>query len=366
MGSVWLRKNKGYQTPYAGEHPRVSVIIAVRNEAANISALIDDLSEQTYPTHLTELIIIDDGSSDGTRELIQEKAVCSELKIINQPLELPPDFSGSHKKLALGQAVKVSTGEVLLFTDGDCRIGPDWIAIHVPLFEGSATHFISGPVQLTDDGYLFTKLQNLELAGLIGAGGAGMALGFPNMSNGANMGVRRSVFDAIEGFRGYEKIHSGDDQFLMLKINRDHPGTVKFNFDSRSTVFTQAAPTAGNFVQQRLRWAGKWKHYPDYKVISLALFIFGYYLITLVGLVMAFFGLFPWLLFGKLMLIKIFIDFFFIQSVLGFWRKTVNPIHFMIMEIVYPFYSVIFGLASNWSNYTWKGRSGNSQKLSVD
>src|SRR5687768_14527378 len=54
--------------------PRISVIIPMRNEAGNVSMLLQSLTSQNYPPSLTELILVDDHSTDNTWELISAAA----------------------------------------------------------------------------------------------------------------------------------------------------------------------------------------------------------------------------------------------------------------------------------------------------
>ncbi len=62
-----------YPPPAAGASSfstRISVLVPARNEAANIAACLDSLFQQSYPTSLYEVIVIDDHSTDRTREII--------------------------------------------------------------------------------------------------------------------------------------------------------------------------------------------------------------------------------------------------------------------------------------------------------
>ena len=95
----------------------VTIIVAMRNEFKNVRPCLEALVNQSYPENLLEIIIIDDGSTDGTSEILanyQERY--SFLKI------LQGDFKTrdvSRKKIALEQAISASSGEVILFTDAD-------------------------------------------------------------------------------------------------------------------------------------------------------------------------------------------------------------------------------------------------------
>ncbi|MDP6790264.1 MAG: glycosyltransferase, partial [Candidatus Marinimicrobia bacterium] len=54
--------------------PTVSVVVAARNEQGSLPALLEDLTRQDYPANKISFVIADDRSSDGTWDIIQEKA----------------------------------------------------------------------------------------------------------------------------------------------------------------------------------------------------------------------------------------------------------------------------------------------------
>jgi biofilm PGA synthesis N-glycosyltransferase PgaC len=64
--------------------PKVSVVIAMRNEESEIIRLIAELKKQIYPTDKLEFILVNDHSTDTTLELMQQ-SVMDNLKIVNMP-----------------------------------------------------------------------------------------------------------------------------------------------------------------------------------------------------------------------------------------------------------------------------------------
>ncbi|MBU6392520.1 MAG: glycosyltransferase [Planctomycetes bacterium] len=96
--------------------PRLSVIVPARNESASLPITLRSWLDQDYPS--SEIILIDDESSDGTAECA--KGIAAQyghtMHILNGT-KPPPGWTG--KLWALEQGVKVSSGEWLLFTDAD-------------------------------------------------------------------------------------------------------------------------------------------------------------------------------------------------------------------------------------------------------
>jgi len=103
----------------------VSVLIPVRNEAANIAELIDCLTKQTHLDSL-EIIFIDDSSEDGTGSALRAaKSDGSPLKIISAPA-LPHNWLG--KPWALQQGYLAASGEIIVTIDADVRLTASAIA----------------------------------------------------------------------------------------------------------------------------------------------------------------------------------------------------------------------------------------------
>jgi chlorobactene glucosyltransferase len=98
--------------------PLVSVIVPARNEAVNISACVASLLNTQYPR--IEIIVVDDGSTDGTGDIVQILADHSNGRL--RPMEgqpLPAGWLG--KPWACWQGYRQAQGEVILFTDADTR-----------------------------------------------------------------------------------------------------------------------------------------------------------------------------------------------------------------------------------------------------
>jgi len=98
--------------------PRISVVVAARNEEQNIEACVGSLLAQDYPNY--EVIAVDDRSDDGTPVLLRRLLAGSEGKLqVVTIRELKAGWFG--KNNAMREGVARSTGEWLCFTDADCR-----------------------------------------------------------------------------------------------------------------------------------------------------------------------------------------------------------------------------------------------------
>lgn len=118
----------------------VSILVPMRNEERNILQLLTNLS-QVKDIGKYEVIIIDDGSTDETRFLLEEgREVLPQLQILEGKI-LPPDWLG--KPHALEQLFKKSTSKYLLFLDADVRITPTAIEKSISMMNRYGWNFIS-------------------------------------------------------------------------------------------------------------------------------------------------------------------------------------------------------------------------------
>lgn len=329
---------------------RVSVIIPVRNEQQTITHLLDDLKCQTSPP--LEVIVVDDHSTDDTLQTVttwMQHGAPLAVRIIR--------LSGaeSGKKTAITKAVAHARGDVIVTTDGDCRVGERWLHSVSRCLASENIKLVAGAIRL-ETGSFFGEMQQLEQAALTGITAAFIALRRPVMCNGANLAYRKEVFNEVNGYEGNHHIASGDDEFLLRKIAGNYPRGVVFNSDAHSIITTRQAPSVSEFMNQRLRWAGKW--HPGTPGIStvLALFVFVFHL-TYISLPFLAMG---WVLsvgmISMLVLIKLILEFICIARVTR-WLTVRADIHaFMAWQFLYSPYVVFFGLASRVLKASWKGR----------
>jgi glycosyltransferase involved in cell wall biosynthesis len=96
--------------------PRVSVVVCTYNDEDYIGECVDALLAQTYPRNLLELIVVDDGSTDRTPDILRRYERVRYLWQRNQ---------GPSAARNLG--IVNATGEYVCFTDSDCRVAPGWV-----------------------------------------------------------------------------------------------------------------------------------------------------------------------------------------------------------------------------------------------
>ena len=121
----------------------ISVLLATYNWPQALKLCLESLSTQTELDF--EIIIADDGSTQATKDLIEETRKFFPAKITH----LWQEDQGFRKTRILNQAIEASVGEYLVFLDGDCVVQPDFIAQHRMLAQ--AKHLVTGSRVLLND-----------------------------------------------------------------------------------------------------------------------------------------------------------------------------------------------------------------------
>lgn len=334
--------------------PLFSILIAARNEAANLPQLLRDLAAQTLPASQFEVFIADDHSTDATAALVT--AAAQETGFHLRLIALPAAQTG--KKAALLTALHAARAPWLVCTDADCRLGPGWLAAYAALLHRQPqANFISGPVLLTGPESLFMSLMGLEFAGLVGVGAACMARQTPTMCNGANLAYRRAAFEAVGGFADNAHLASGDDEFLLHKIHAAFPGTAYFLTDAAAIARTAAPGSLRALLRQRVRWASKWRHYQSAASRNLALLVLGanVALAAGAGALLAWPGLWPWVV--AAWVVKLGGDAWLLSPVLRFFGRRKWLWGLLPLQLLYAPYALAVGAAGWRGGYEWKGRA---------
>ena len=175
----------------------VSVIVPVRNAAGTLSETLDAVERQTLPQECYELLVVDDRSTDESRSLVRANDLARLVEM--------PRRGGSYAARNLG--LDHARGEVIAFTDADCRPASDWLQEGLSDLDAQAAELLGGYIEvplgprpsiteLLDVCWHFDQAHTLQL-------------GF--VAN-ANLFARRAVFDRVGRFDG--DLHShGDREF---------------------------------------------------------------------------------------------------------------------------------------------------------
>lgn len=334
--------------------PRVSVIVPVRNEAASIGALVKDLLTQDYPPDRWELIFVNDGSTDGSEQTIADLISTTTVRV--SLLHTQEGLSGS-KKLAVAHAIECATGDWVLTTDGDCRVGASWVSAMARAMRPEAV-LVAGPVRMQSATTYLGRLQAAEWIGLQCIGAAGIFRRRYFFCNGANLAYRKSAFLETGGFSDKKNRLSGDDTDLLLRFRNRWPEGIRFQAEQDAVVQTDAASGIGPAFSQRHRWASKIPVSLTAYTLSVAFTAWLAHVSLLV--VLAFLPAHPrWLvLVLPVFFLKAVSEYVLLKDGASYFRQQVSLSLILSAQLFYSLYITLVGFAAVLLPYTWKGRKG--------
>lgn len=195
--------------------PGVSVIVCAHNEETNLKTYIQSLLTQKYPEY--EVIIVDDGSEDKTRETIEE--LMRYDKRVKTTFVPKGARVRSTKKLALTLACKRATYDYLLLTDADCRPESSlWISEIMRGFEKPGTEIVLGFGAYFPEKTAVNRLIQYDTL-FNGLQYMGMAIAHhPYMGVGRNLAYKKDLFVRTGGFSTMMNERAGDDDLFVNRV----------------------------------------------------------------------------------------------------------------------------------------------------
>src|SRR5436305_1672246 len=135
--------------------PKVSIIIAVRNEQHNIAARLIDCTNLEYPADRLEIVIVSDNSTDKTEEIVKEFAER------DPRIRLLVASGQSGKSAAQNLGMEHARGDILFFTDADTRTRPDTLAVLMENFADPNVGLVTANVYLGQPGNAVAEGQGM-------------------------------------------------------------------------------------------------------------------------------------------------------------------------------------------------------------
>ncbi|MCG8554500.1 MAG: glycosyltransferase [Proteobacteria bacterium] len=251
-GCLRLRNHKSHILP------RISVVVAARNEEKNLGRCLRALLSQTYLADRTQIVVVNDRSTDNTAVVLEEhRRQHSNFELVTIPSGTK---RASPKKYALSKAISKASGDLIFTTDADCTPSPEWLADTVPLF-GDNVGMVVGPAPFEEKDDPWNRvlaLDNLANA-VVSAGTVGWNIGAT--CTGRNLAYRKEAFEEVGGFSEIEHSLSGDDDLLLQQLANRTTWKMTYALNPKVAVPSPAASGPSQFIRQRRRHVSAAKHY---------------------------------------------------------------------------------------------------------
>lgn len=334
---------------------KVTILVAVRNEEKFIKTCLKSLLNQTYSIANYEIIVLDDFSNDKTVSIVNS---FSKIKLLQLSEFLGEEYrQKANKKRAITLGIENAENDLIITTDGDCSYDNNWLRSMVQEFSNGKSKMITAPVLFYSEKGFVSKFLELDLISLMGITCSTLTNDTPSMVNGANLMFEKQTFIEVNGYDGNEHIPSGDDVFLMQKINEKYPKSISFLKNIDSIVYTYPPFSFNEFINQRIRWTSKSVLFAD-KFVKFNLILNYFFYLSLFSnfFVFSFFNL-KFLFIGLFMfLVKIIIDFIFFTKLLKFVKRKSLINYLVSIELTHVVYVGFLGFLSVFGKFSWKGR----------
>lgn len=230
-----------FEVVNGGQLPLISVIIPAYNEEASIGDAIESVLNQSYPN--TEIIVVDDGSTDRTLNIVSRYVEENRGRV-----KLIRHEGNSGKFEALNTGAKNAGGEYVYHMDADTVLDYDNIEKIIPLFNDKRIGAAASMVSISNDGNILTKLQKIEylFEQLIVRYGQSMSKNVI-ICPGAGSMFKKDIANSISVL---DRTVTEDADYTF-EIRRDR---WKVSQEVDSVSLTEAPTSLKAFTKQRIRW----------------------------------------------------------------------------------------------------------------
>lgn len=249
-GTLVFLKRRQSSAEDADVPASISIIVAARDEEDHLPACLEALSAQQYEGE-AEFLIVDDESTDRTREIVEEFAmVDSRFRCIDatEAAGMPPG-----KARAIHAGVENARHDIIAITDADCRPPTGWLGAISRRFQDTTLGILGGVTEVRRTGML-ARAQAVDWMLLLGVAAGWSLAGRPLTAMGNNMAFRRRAYQEIGGYPSLRE--SVTEDFALFDAISRRPGR-QAELDPSQDLRNETEPveSVGAMFSQRRRWA---------------------------------------------------------------------------------------------------------------
>ena len=242
----------------------ISVIIPAKNEEESLPSLFASLEKQTYSDF--EIVLVDDRSEDDTFSVMMkfQSRYPDRVRIVRNEKTF---YGKNPKQMVLDIGAKNASGDILLFTDADCRVPETWVESMASAYNDERTGLVFGSVTTGGGKGLLANFQRFDHLLRYHYTAACAGLKSPTGGFGNNLSIRAAALDDIGGFSDIEFSVTEDAQ-LIARVRDTGKWIIEAKSSWASTVYTAPVKTWKELAVQELRWSTGAVHAPDWKAFA--------------------------------------------------------------------------------------------------
>ncbi|MDB5195399.1 MAG: Biofilm synthesis N-glycosyltransferase PgaC [Parcubacteria group bacterium] len=227
--------------PATDKAPKVAIIVPCWNEESTIGGTVESLLNLEYPKSQLRLILVNDGSTDNTKTVMESYRSNPQITVIHK------ENGGKHTAINAGIEI-ASDCEFVGCLDADSFVAPDALREMMAAFEDPQVAASTPAMSVFEPKNLLERMQNAEYIFGIALRHALSAVNGIYVTPGPFSLYRRSVIEKVGGFR---HAHQAEDMEMALRMQR---AGYEIENAPRARVYTKVPRHVTKLIKQRTRW----------------------------------------------------------------------------------------------------------------
>ena len=221
-------------------YPIVTIIVPVFNEEKTLAGTIESLLALDYPKDKLDILVVDDGSTDGTRQVANSFKSHPQVRVFSKT------NGGKHTAVNLG--ISRAKGEFIGCLDADSFVDKDALSRIVRCFEDEKVMAVTPAIKVHTPENILQEMQSVEYNMGIFLRKVYGSMNAIHVAPGPFSIFRKEVFNKLGG---YVKAHNTEDMEFAMRMHKNHYPIANV-YDSY--VYTVTPKTVKGLYKQRLRW----------------------------------------------------------------------------------------------------------------
>ena len=221
--------------------PRVAIVVPCFNEESTVAGTARSLLALDYPKDKLEIILVNDGSTDGTRVAMDQFQGNPQVTVIHK------ENGGKHTAINLG-IDRAKDAEIVGCLDADSFVAPDALREMIACFDDEKVSAATPAMSVHEPKSFLEGMQNAEYIFGIALRHTLSAVNGIYVTPGPFSLYRRSVIEKVGGFR---HAHQAEDMEMALRMQR---AGYEIENAPRARVYTKVPRTVPKLIKQRTRW----------------------------------------------------------------------------------------------------------------